>query len=839
MKVEKYIIIICLMCICLFTGCGAAEKKEAAPPSNAQNENALSAEKQVESPQPSPEIKAPEPVKATPVEPLNQPDFEAIGDNLPLSRALAAKMVVLAGNDRYSVEAMEREIAFSDCDEGAWYDKYVNAAVLQGIMAGKGDLFRPEDNITVMEAQDILNSLSNASTMKMRITDENRDKPISYALWVQLYEQCLEELWGRVQGKSSTIEEKDIIILADISNNSKLPEGNIITDSGLYTAYGMDCAEFIDRKINVIEKDGEILALKAIETDEPLFEGAYIVNQENNRLTVFLGGAERTYEYEGEVLPKDSICNFTLKNGKAENVSIYKENFTDIVKLHDSDKIEFADRGAMPLSENFRIYGVGNSGIMWRRQSNIIVGSDKVRFFTNGSEIAAAVIESVAAPEKIRVAIKDTGFEKFTHEKVEITGTGRFKIRILGMETTYEAGEKYVLENPASIKDRVYIEPVSGKLVIESLKRSYGIPAYRGSLEIAVKDNSFIIVNEVDFEEYLYSVVPSEMPVSYGEEALKVQAVTARSYAYNQFFSNGFHEYGANVCDSVISQVYNNINETESSIKAVNATEGICLTYGGSVISANFFSTSAGVTANNGEVWASSTTKKFPADTSPYLVSKLQQTGSDYGDLSIEENMAKFIKNNDVKAYDSFSNWFRWYVEMTNEEISASINANLKDRYEASPRLIKTLQDDGVFRSRDVENIGELVNIEVVKRGQGGNIMTMKITGTENTILVSTEYNIRMLLRPKQYIDGESPIDIKLSDGSVRSDYGLMPSAFFAMERMTDPSGHIGYVKFYGGGNGHGAGMSQTGVKGMVDAGKTFDEILAHFYPGTKPEKQW
>ena len=846
MKFKKPVIIFAVMLSLVLCACVSEDKAKTEAVQAVQNETAVPADKKPPEPSPSPEknkadSQAPSP--NTTVEPAikapAESDLEKVGDNAPISRALAAKMAVLALNDRYVVEAMDREIAFADCDESAWHDKYVNAAVVQGLMAGDGGLFRPEDNVTIIEAQNILNALNQENTIKMRIDDENRDKAISYALWVQLYEKCLDELWGEDIAQTGGIRGKSLIVLADNSNNSKLPAGNIIANSGPYTAFGIDCGEFIDRKINVLEKDGEILAVQNIESNAPLFTGAYIVACQEDRLSVFLGGAERTYEYDGEILDAGNICDFTLQNGKAESVTVYTESFKDIVKLHDGIKAEFENRGSIPIGENFRVYGESSGGVMLRRAGNIIVGSDRVRFFTSDGKINAAVIESVAAPEKIRVAIKDTSFEKFAHERVEITGTGQFRIKIAGMETTYGAGEKYVLENPDHVKDRVYIEPISGKLVLESIKRGYGIPAYRGSLEITVKDGAFLIVNEVGFEEYLYSVVPSEMPVSYGLEALKVQAVTARSYAYNQFFANGFYEYGANVCDSVISQVYNNVNETESSIKAVDETAGICLAYGGSVISANFFSTSAGVTANNGEVWAESLTKKFPAETKPYLVSKDQLTGLNYGDLSIEENMTGFIKNKNVKAYDSFSNWFRWNVEMTNEELSASINANLKERYEASPRLIKTLQVDGVFRSRPVESIGKLVNIEVIKRGEGGNIMTMRITGDENTILVSTEYNIRTLLRPKQYVEGAKPIEITLSDGSTRSDYSLMPSAFFAMERMTDGAGSIQYVKFFGGGNGHGAGMSQTGVKGMVDAGKTFDEILEHFYQGTKPEKQW
>ena len=82
------------------------------------------------------------------------------------------------------------------------------------------------------------------------------------------------------------------------------------------------------------------------------------------------------------------------------------------------------------------------------------------------------------------------------------------------------------------------------------------------------------VINELDIEEYLKCVVPSEMPVSYGVNALKCQAVCARSYAYTQLENNYYGEYGAHVDDSVAFQVYKNTNINEDSSKAVDETNG-------------------------------------------------------------------------------------------------------------------------------------------------------------------------------------------------------------------------------------------------------------------------
>jgi len=762
---------------------------------------------------------------------------QTIGDDTPISRALAVRMAVLALSDGHTIAGLEREIAYVDSAPNDWFDRYINAAYVLGIIIGDGEGFRPLDDLTVQEAQAILNRLNPDNPVRMRLTDDNRNMPVSYALWVSLYESTLREL--EEAGANTGIRERSIIVLAAPSNNSQLPEGNIIADSGAFSGAGIDFSNLIDKQIRILEKDGEILATMHIESQTPTIIGAYIVNMGGGSLTIFLGGAERTFAYRGSGQDRSgSVATFVLSDNEVTELVVHEESFRDRVLLHDWARIEFAGRGEIPLNSHFRVYSEERERVSWRSARNIIVGSETSRFYEYNGTIIAAVIEERPPLETIRVVIMDSDFRGFTHETVDISSSARFEVVTEGTRRIFMPGERFTMANPSELTGRAVISG-DGKLEVNSLGRSYGVPEYRGSLEIIVRDGGFIIVNEVDIEEYLYSVLPSEMPVSFGIEALKVQAITARSYAYNQFYSNNFHRFGANVCDSVMSQVYNNMREAPESMQAVRDTRGMCLTFNGSVISANFFSTSAGVTANNGEVWAQRPLFNFPANTRPYLVSVRQYSDDDFGDLSVEANMVEFIRNRNVRSYDSWSNFFRWYVEMTNAEITATINANLRARYDAGPRLIKTLQPDGEFRARPIDTIGKLVNLEVVERGQAGNIMDMKITGTENTILVRTEFNIRSLLMPRQHVEGGAPIGVTLNDGAVRENLGLLPSAFFVMERMTDGEGNILYVRFHGGGNGHGVGMSQTGARGMIDAGRSFEEVLSHFYPGTVVERRW
>lgn len=762
---------------------------------------------------------------------------EEIGDTSPVSRSLAAKMAALLFYDIISLNVMEEEISLTDTTPDKWFYKYVNYIAAEGYMDTQGDTFNPSAPLTINAAQSLLNKINPNNEIKIKITEENKNKSISYALWSKLYYEAAKKM---AQDKSLEqafgIEEQLVIPLAASGTNSYIPDGFVITDKGPFSCQGLSFDMYIDKEIKVLIKDNEIIAALSITDETPLLKNAFVVAVNDTSVTIFSGGAEREYaienpmkEWEGRI----ADIQISSENNASHLVTV-GESIRDTIKLVSDTEIETLNNGVLQVSKDFKVYSTTEGEIKWKTINDLIVGTDLADIYVADGIAHAAVIREIPKPDKIRVVIKNNDYSSFFHDEVSITSNEPFKVTIGGDTKEYPAYEKVDFTSAADLAERAFIEPTGGLITLNSVSRSSGMPAYRGTVEILGGENGFIIVNEVPLEEYLYSVVPSEMPTAYGLEALKAQAVTARSYAYNQFYGNTFRKYGANVCDSVISQVYNNIPETELSIKAVNDTDGLFLKYNGDVISANFFSTSSGVTANNGEVWADVITKAFPAPTAPYLKSKQLYQGEDYGDLRLEENAARFFKAQDVKAYDSFSNWFRWSLEMTNEELTAAINANIKERYEAEPKLIKTLQADGRYKSQYLDSIGTLVTLQVLERGEGGNITKMRIEGTEKTIIVNTEYNIRNLLRPKQYQAGKEGIVINRSDGSAISDYALMPSAFFTMERMTMPDGTIKSVKFFGGGNGHGVGMSQVGAKGMADHGATFDEILTFFYDGTE-----
>lgn len=199
------------------------------------------------------------------------------------------------------------------------------------------------------------------------------------------------------------------------------------------------------------------------------------------------------------------------------------------------------------------------------------------------AEIYAEVPDPV-----IRVLISDSDFQSYYHSSVTVAYNGR--------EIRYEADE---LQKK---KTTIRIPAQKDGICIQSLKRQNGAPVYQGSMELIPDEQGILLVNELYLEEYLKGVVPSEMPSSYSLEALKAQAVCARTYAWKQIQEGRLTEYDADVDDSVSFQVYGNVLPQDSTTQAVEETTGQIICQNGEAIDAYYFSTSAGVTSTD-EIW--------------------------------------------------------------------------------------------------------------------------------------------------------------------------------------------------------------------------------------------
>ena len=518
--------------------------------------------------------------------------------------------------------------------------------------------------------------------------------------------------------------------------------------------------------------------------------------------------------------------------------------------------IEDASLGRIPTAGDIPVYSIKDNLISYQGIMSGLIGSTDSTLFCDDDGIGRTVLtpDRLIPRDGIRVLIKNKEDGGVLHKQVRITCNANFTVQTLiqPISHTFKAGEVITLkpeaegtalylkgQKLASSPNRWYIRPKEGsRLSIlnnngNSRKTSSSIP-YRGSLEVASVDNNnggLIVVNELSLEEYLYTVVPIEMPVKFGLEALKVQAIASRSYAIRCFKSEGYASFGAHVDDSTASQVYNSIAEQPIAVQAVDETRGLVGFFGDNVVDARFFSTSCGYTANFHEVW-SDKNDRFPPQEVPYLIAK-PQFPSNIPDLHNEENFRAFIDQKDLDGYDRFSPFFRWSVTMTRQELQASIQHNLPLVQRSQPAFVLTRKGESEFTQQEIpEDIGELQNLVVTRRGQGGNMMELEITTTRGVFKVIKEYNIRRVLQPVNYLDPDRPIKLNCHDGSVRDNFPILPSAFAYIDIKRNSEGIIEEITISGGGYGHGVGMSQYGAYGLSLLGYSFEQIFQHFYPG-------
>ncbi len=525
--------------------------------------------------------------------------------------------------------------------------------------------------------------------------------------------------------------------------------------------------------------------------------------------------------------------------------------------------LETEGEALRPLASNAALYNLANPARP-PMLSRLIPGSEGLAAVIWQSKVYGVVQLQPWSPEKVRVVLGTTDFRGLEHQEVKASSAlgldivdplGKTSGRLpSGAVATFRRQGEGIAAFDASGKElvrsstRLIVRPTGTassvlvpRVTIASISRGTGAgfaPSYRGQLEVAPTSAGagLNLINELPLNEYLYSVVPSEMPISFGLEALKVQALAARAYAVSGILGSGYAAYGAHVDDSVSSQVYNNVPEQAISTQAVNDTGALIPTYQGQVVDARFFSTSSGYTASAHEVWSAG--DQFPGPVVPYLVAKPQAPA--IGILANDAAMANFLSSRDISAPDADSPFFRWAIAMTREELEASIRANLVDRQKAQPMFVLTRDAQGAFVSQTItgaDPIGTLQDIKVAQRAEGGNIMALDLIGSKGTYRIIKEYNIRFTVRPVQYLSGRSGVALKLQDGSVRENYSILPSAFAVFDLERDGTGAIQRVTIRGGGNGHGAGMSQYGAAGLAKRGMSFEQIIQHYYPGSKVEE--
>ena len=462
--------------------------------------------------------------------------------------------------------------------------------------------------------------------------------------------------------------------------------------------------------------------------------------------------------------------------------------------------------------------------------------------------------------ETIRVLIQNSDYQGIFHKEVKLSCDTEWELHYgLDGELTekHAGGEKLLLDgNSAWFTEcaRIVLSPAEdgGKISLLSVNRSQGTPAYRGSMEIRKTGQGFVVINELPVEEYLYGVVPSEMPVSYPMEALKAQAICARTYVYAHLESPGYGEYGAHVDDSTGYQVYNNTAEKEEAIQAVQETKGEVVRLNGELVDTYYYSTSCGFGADE-RVWNPGEEKKVSYLTAASISETAMQQdqnsaeipGTEYftaQDMCRGDYFHEFLHNPPETDFERQEPWYRWSITVESLD-TESLRKVLKERQEAEPdRILVEKNGDktepvgsnagnagsNAEAAGEWEDIGRITDIRIGKRGDGGIAESLVIKGEKKTVTVLSQYNIRAVLCA-------GGVTAVRQDGSKVELKMLLPSAFFEIESVKEGENMIGY-KLYGGGYGHGAGMSQNAARHMAEKGYTTADILLFFYRDCKIE---
>jgi stage II sporulation protein D len=333
---------------------------------------------------------------------------------------------------------------------------------------------------------------------------------------------------------------------------------------------------------------------------------------------------------------------------------------------------------------------------------------------------------------------------------------------------------------------------------------------YHGSIAVFIKGEKLRVALILDLDKYLRGVLQSEIPASYHIEAVKAQAVAARTYGLNPRIN---HEKDTvNVCDSYLCcQYFGGLTTLSSPVheRAIRETLGQVLTFEGKPILALFSSNGGGHTENYENCFSDPQTGQFPPPRLPCLVGVPESEKFSYN-LAQEADLRKFY-NSTPHTVDSDSHHFKWKVHLTADDIESNIHATVQAMQKDERAPFVVAPSSGKF--------GHVISFAVAKRGVSGCAIEVDIKTSGGVWKVSKELVIRDLFKTPEK---------KLA---------RLKSARIFFDQDNDQLGHLSSLTISGLGWGHGVGLQQTGAQGWAKAGWNYRSILAHYFRSAKIEK--
>ena len=542
----------------------------------------------------------------------------------------------------------------------------------------------------------------------------------------------------------------------------------------------------------------------------------------DKNVTLFYYGEEKSFQISNAEELKDyvgQLCDIETEDGVITKVTFNCSISQDYFLYCEEGYMVFENAGKIPVSDDFVIIEKNSKAeASYSSISDASLNNEKlkVQLYIKDDKVSG-IIYTGTNLETISVLIKNNNYTSINHSNVVISSKNGINVKTYNNTTKVKTtkGVKSIKVDSKDDFSRMVITGVDNSLLtIGSLKRCENI-TYYGSMTIINTDNGLVLVNTLPLEKYLYGVLTSEMPASFGQEAYKAQAICARTYALGKMSDYRYKEYGAALDDSTTYQVYNKNPRTKEAIAAVDATKGLVLVYKEKLASTCYFSTSCGCTASVNEV--------FGGDEAGNMLGKIQTVANaidsveednfdiDNTDLSGEKEFKEYIDKGfkirdegDEEFIEENCNWYRWRTNIQFDRLEGTHEGGKWD-------------------------VGNISKISVKTREKSGVVSELIVKGNDGEIVIEGQSDIRKYLAPineNVICKGETDIDTnKINEtNATRENMKLLPSGFFYVNESDNG------IDIVGGGYGHGAGMSQYGAMWLSKAGFNYEEILGHYF---------
>lgn len=349
------------------------------------------------------------------------------------------------------------------------------------------------------------------------------------------------------------------------------------------------------------------------------------------------------------------------------------------------------------------------------------------------------------------------------------------------------------------------------------------VQTFRGDLALRLRgEGTMTVINEIPLEDYLASVIASEMSDAAPMEYLKAHAILSRSWLlaalekkqrrekipavkaaasteeFIRWYDREDHDL-FDVCADDHCQRYQGITRisSENPLRAVGDTGGLCLTSRGEICDARYSKACGGLTEDFSTAWedrdvpylksvSDAPIPNRPIRTEEEAAKWLLATPEAYCNTKDEGLLGRILADPDRETGD----FFRWKVEYTTGEL------------------------EKILGEKSGMDFGALQGIIPLERGPSGRISKLKITGSKASVVVGKELEIRRWLSRSH-----------------------LYSSAFVVQKKKDARGEAGGFVFHGAGWGHGVGLCQIGAAVMAEGGFSAEEILKHYFRGARIQK--